>query len=108
MNEPIYKLIVRPQSGVNINDRPGPDSQGALKMRTEKRGNVLYADAILNIDGVPYASLIPQNPLKPEYVRVAERDHSIEYVEVIPLQTSADKIANALNRVADAILSLKK
>ena len=107
MDEPKYKLIVLVKNGVNINDRPGPDSQGALKMRSEKRGNVLYADAILNIDGVPYASLIPQNPLKPEYLRVAERDHSIEYVEVIPLQASAEKIADALNRIADAI-ALKK
>jgi hypothetical protein len=108
MSEPVYKLIVKVKNGVNINDRPGPDSQGALKMRSEKRGNVLYADAILNIDGVPYASLIPENPLKPEYLRVAERDHSIEYVEVIPLQTSADKIADALNRIADALVGLKK
>jgi len=45
--------------------------------------------------------------LRPEWVRVAEADHSIEYVDVIPLNTPADSgstaIADAINRLAAAV-----
>jgi hypothetical protein len=110
MNDPKYQLIVKVPAGVIVRDRPAPDSRGANKMRAEPVGKVLVAYTIINIGGVDYAGLIPQNPLRPEWVRVAEADHSIEYVEVIPL-SGTDKnnaIADALNRVADAILNLKK
>jgi hypothetical protein len=115
MIEPKYQLIVKVPAGVIVRDRPAPDSRGANKMRAEPVGKVLVAYIIINIGGVDYAGLIPQNPLRPEWVRVAEADHSIEYVEVIPLDGASTSlsanisaIANALNRVADAIEELKK
>lgn len=110
--EPRFKLIVKAPAGLIVRDRPAPESRGAAKMRTEPVGKSLMAYTIVNIEGVDYAGLIPQNPMRPEWVRVAEADHSIEYVEVIPLSSSDDggngDIASALNRIADAIESLKK
>jgi len=101
-----YQLIVKVPKGIIVRDRPAPDSQGANKMRAEPVGKSLVAYTIINIGGVNYAGLIPQNPLRPEWVRVAEADHSIEYVEVIPLSGSNDEIAYALNRIADALIEL--
>jgi hypothetical protein len=79
-------------------------------MRAEPVGKSLMAYTIINIGGVDYAGLIPQNPLRPEWVRVAEADHSIEYVEVISLGSSSGTgaIADALNRIAAALEGLKK
>ena len=109
--EPKYQLIVKVPDGVIVRDRPAPQARGANKMRAEPVGKSLMAYTIVNIGGVDYAGLIPQNPLKPEWVRVAEADHSIEYVEVIPLSGESNgnsDIANALNRIANAIEGLKK
>lgn len=107
-----YQLIVKVPRGVVVRDRPAPDSMGAVKMRAEPIGKCLMAYTIINIGGVDYAGLIPQNPLKPEWVRVAEADHSIEYVMVIPLDNAGNaqsaSIADALNRIADALAGLKK
>jgi hypothetical protein len=105
-----YLLIVKVPRGVIVRDRPAPDSMGATRMRTEPVGKSLNAYIIINIQGVDYAGLIPQNPLRPEWVRVAEADHSIEYVEVIPLEASTtfSPIADALNRIAAALEGLKK
>ena len=109
MIEPKYQLIVKVPKGVVVRDRPAPDSQGAAKMRAEPIGKSLMAYTIINIGGVDYAGLIPQNPLRPEWVRVAEADHSIEYVEVIPLASSeSNLIANAIFRLALAVEGLKK
>lgn len=78
-------------------------------MRAEPVGKVLSAFTIINIEGVDYAGLIPQNPLKPEWVRVAEADRSIVYVDVIPVSDAGnDDIAAALNRIAAALEGLKK
>lgn len=109
--EPKFQLIVKVASGVIVRDRPAPQSQGAVKMRAEPVGKSLMAYTIINIGGVDYAGLIPQNPLRPEWVRVAEADHSIEYVEVIPLMdmsSGSGAIAAALNRIADALEGMKK
>ena len=104
--EPKFQLIVKVPAGLIIRDRPAPESKGAAKMRKEPVGKSLMAYTILNIEGVDYAGLVPQNPLRPEWVRVAEADHSIEYVEVISLADgSSDNSAmvEAINRQADAI-----
>jgi hypothetical protein len=112
-----YQLIVKVSRGLVVRDRPAPDSQGARKMRAEPIGKILIAYTIINVDGVEYAGLIPQNPLKPEWVRVAEADHSIEYVEVIPLGESANqqisegavmRLADAVENMAEAIWALSK
>lgn len=110
--EPKYLLIVKVPRGLIIRDTPRPESQGGIRMRTEAVGKQLYAYGVHNIDGVDYARLVPQNPQKPEWVRVAEADHSIEYVDVIPLEESlisgSDAIAKAIDRIADAFEDLAK
>ena len=94
-----YLLIVKVPRGVIVRDRPAPDSMGAARMRTEPVGKSLMAYIIINIQGVDYAGLMPQNPLRPEWVRVAEADHSIEYVEVTELEKSSDNaMVEAVNR----------
>jgi hypothetical protein len=114
--DPKYQLIVKVKDGVIVRDRPAPQAQGANKMRAEPVGKSLMAYTIINIGGVNYAGLIPQNPLRPEWVRVAEADHSIEYVEVIPLagdastslSTAIDRHADAVENLAEAIWALAK
>ena len=105
---PKYTVVVNVKSGVVVRDRPAPESMGAAKMRTEPVGKVLFGWKILNVEGVDYVGLVPQNPLKTEWVRRAERDNSIVYVDVQLLdETSAgdgqSEIADALNRIAFAI-----
>lgn len=102
--EPKYQLIVQVAAGVIVRDRPAPQSRGAAKMRAEPVGKTLMAHTIINIEGVDYAGLIPQNPLKPEWVRVAEADRSIVYVDVIKLDNNGSgELVNAINRHADAV-----
>lgn len=105
--DPKYLLIVKVPRGVIVRDRPAPDSMGAARMRTEPVGKSLNAYIIVNIQGVDYAGLIPQNPLKPEWVRVAEADHSIEYVDVIKLESTSTALSTeAVVRMADAVENL--
>lgn len=107
--KPKYLLIVKVPRGIVVRDRPAPESQGAVKMRAEGVGKALYAYTIVNVDGVNYAGLIPQNPSRPEWVRVAERDGSIEYVEIIPLEDNIEsEIITVLNRIANALEGLRK
>lgn len=109
MIEAKYLLIVKVPKGIVVRDRPAPASMGAAQMRTEPVGKSLMAYIIINIQGVDYAGLVPQNPLRSEWVRVAEADHSIEYVEVMELEKGGNqKVADALNRIADALEGLKK
>ena len=112
-----YQLIVKVPRGLIVRDRPAPDSQGANKMRSEPIGKSLIAYTMINVGGVNYAGLIPQNPLKPEWVRVAEADHSIEYVDVIALGNSTStalsaetvvRLADAVENMAEAIWALSK
>ncbi len=96
--EPRYLLIVKVPRGLKILDTPRPEGQGAFSRRIVPVGTPLDAYGIHNINGVDYARLVPQNPLKQEWVRVAEADHSIEYVDVINLDPSNDGI-DALMKV---------
>jgi len=100
-----HQLIVKVRLGLNILDTPRPRSMGAQVRRAVKVGTVLEAQNIIMVDDVPYALLVPQNPLKPEWVRVREADSSIEYVDVIdlPVEDSNSEIAAALREIADAI-----
>lgn len=102
-----YLLMVKPAAGLNIWDTPRPQSQGAKKRRVVVKGFQLYATQIINFQGVPYANLIPVDPTKPEWVRVAEAGSAInEYCEVIVLEDVNEdnvSIAQALNRIAVAL-----
>lgn len=100
-------LIVKAPRGLVVRDAPLSQAAGGLGMRTVKAGAALMCYDIHNIQGVDYARLVPQNPLKPEWVRVAEADHSIEYVDVIPLGQDAygdgGELAAAITRLAISI-----
>lgn len=108
--EPNYLLIVKSPRGLIIRDTPRPESQGGRSMRAVPVGTQLYAYDIHTIDGVPYARLVPQNPQKPEWVRVAEADHSIEYVDVIVLTVSdsTSELATAITLLATAMREIAR
>jgi len=109
MDEPKYLLIVKVVKGLVIRDTPRPESQGGRPMRSVAVGSQLYALGIHNIGGVNYAQLVPQNPLKPEWVRVAEADHSVEYVDVIELKPASDDgLADAVRELTNAVRDLAK
>jgi hypothetical protein len=103
--EPKYLLIVKSPRGLIVRDTPRPESQGGRNMRAVPVGTQLYAYDIHNIDGVPYARLVPQNPQKPEWVRVAEADHIVEYVDVIDIGISdpMSELANSITLLATAL-----
>ena len=100
---PKFLLIVKVPRGIVIVDTPRAQSQGAQVRRAVAVGMPLEAYGIHNISGVDYARLVPQNPVKAEWVRVAEADHSIEYVDVIDLQPSNE--LSGLIQVLSALAS---
>ena len=106
--KPKFLLVVIVPKGLIIRDLPRPQSEGARERRTVPVGTELDAYSIHNISGVPYARLVPQNPQKPEWVRVREADGSIEYVDVIDLQDEeTGGLAQAIRLLAQALISLK-
>jgi hypothetical protein len=104
--EPKYLLIVKVPQGIIIRDTPRPQSQGGIERRRAGVGTTLQAYRIINVNGVDYAWLVPQNPLKAEWARVAEADGSIEYVEVLDLEPENDGLAGAIRELARAIEKL--
>jgi len=107
-----YLLIVKPAAGLNIQDRPAPQSQGAIKRRAVGKGTVLNAANIINFQGVKYAQLVPIDPARPEWVRVAEPGSAVnEYVEVIELAPEPgtpdlSDLATELRALTQAVTSL--
>ena len=91
---------------MRVLDRPGSTTDGAIVRRAVPSGSTLDAYSIHYINGVPYARLVPQFPTKPEYIRIAERDESIVYCDVINLeaetQAPRDLLA-VLERIAKAL-----
>lgn len=108
--EPKYLLIVKSPRGLIVRDTPRAESQGGRQMRSVSVGTQLYAYGIHNIGGVPYARLVPQNPQKPEWVRVAEADGSVEYVDAIDLEqdNATSKLASAITLLATAMRELAR
>jgi len=109
--EPKYLLIVKVSKGLIIRDTPRPQSEGAIPLRAVAVGKALYAYQIINVAGVDYARLVPQNPIKPEWVRVAEPDGSVEYVDVIELKTqdsASSALADAITLLATAVHELAR
>ncbi len=107
-----YILNVIAPDGIVVRDMPGAQSEGALRLRAERRGAKLKCVRINIIQGVPYGQVI--NPTKPDeigWVRIAEADNNYRYVDVIDLgvangATETGDIATALNRIAAAIEKL--
>ena len=107
--QPTKLLIVKAVKGLIIRDTPRPESQGGRAMRSVPVGSALYAYDIHSVNGVDYARLVPQNPLKPEWVRVAEADHSQEYVDVIDLGASSESaLADAITLLTIAVRELAR
>jgi hypothetical protein len=104
---PRFLLIVKQPRGLIVRDTPRAESDGSIRLRTEAVGKQLQAYSIHNINGVPYARLVPQNPTKPEWVRVREADGSIEYVDVISLEEVPSALAEAIHHLARAIETFK-
>lgn len=97
--EPKLLLIVQVPRGIVIRDTPRPESKGSRAIRNVAVGTALYAYQIINVEGVEYARLVPQNPQKPEWVRVAEADRSIVYVDVIKLDSAGDQMSELIDAV---------
>ncbi len=107
--EPKYIGIVRVSAGLVIRDTPRPKGQGGREIRSVPVGTQLDITYILDVGGVNYARLVPQNPLKPEWVRVAEADNSTVYVDVIELDVPSGEngdLIDAINHLARAIETL--
>lgn len=106
--QPNLLLIVKVPRGLSILDTPRSQSMGARVMRVVPVGAQLYSYDVHNIGGVDYARLVPQNPVRPEWVRVAEADHSVEYVDVIKLsaQDPTSALADAITLLATAVRQL--
>lgn len=102
---PKYILTVRVKDGLVVRDTPRSQSDGGLKLRTEPVGKILRAYNIIWVGPVQYAQLVPQNPLKSEWVRVAESDNSIVYVEVEPINPSVQDgdLVVAVNRLTKQV-----
>jgi len=73
-------------------------------------GAQIYAYGIHNINGVEYARLVPRDPTRQEWIRVAEADHSIEYVDVINLDSndSTGELVDAITLLATAVRDLAR
>lgn len=84
------KYVLIPLTSVPVLDTPRSKTDGAIKRRDAYIGFPLQAYDVFRFDGVPYAWLVPQNPTKPEWVRVAEADGSLEYVKVVEVSPSKD------------------
>ena len=101
---PKYILTIIATKGSISRVAPTPTAD---KVRDLRIGSPLACyEVTVMMDGVPYARLSPTGA-KAEWVRVAERDQSIIYAVTRENITDQDKIANALNRIADAIIALK-
>lgn len=114
--KPRYLMIVKPAAGLVILDTPRPRGEGAQVRRTLMKGAQVYAYEIFNFQGVPYAMLVPADPLKPEWARVSEKGSLVpEYLDKIEIDMTPENdsgivralnnIAQQLGRIADAIHS---
>ena len=103
-----YLLIVTVPDGLIVRDIPAPQSMGSRELRRLKRGTHVYAYKILPFRGVPYAWIEPLVPGRVEWVRVAEADGNLEYVEVTDLGGEADSVPAAIVRAAEIIAAAMK
>lgn len=112
--KPRYKLTVMVKSGMTSRDKPGSQNDGANAMNTYAVGSPnLYAFQVIQVNGVPYAQIVPRNPTKPEWMRVAEADNSLIYLKVedlypnepVPQSGGSDALLiSALTRIADQLV----
>jgi hypothetical protein len=109
--EPKLLLIVTATAGLIVRDTPRPESKGGKALRKVPVGSQLYAYDTHFFDNVEYARLVPINPQRPEWVRVAEADGATEYVQKIELEPTKDStssLADAVTLLATAIRELAR
>jgi len=108
MIEPKCVVLVIAPAGLWILDTPRPESKGANRRRVVPVGTPLPSYGVFEFDGVPYAWLVPQNANKHEWCRMGEVDRKELYAKAIPNGSSTDdKVADAINNLAEAIRSMK-
>jgi len=106
MEQVKHVVIVKVSKGMKVLDRPASRTDGAITRRVVANGTSLDAYSIHYVHGVPYARLVPQFPNKPEYIRIAERDESIVYCDVIDLDGDSEQyiaLLAVLERIAKAL-----
>jgi len=106
--QPKLLLIVKVSKGMVVRDTPRPESQGGKALRSVPVGAQLYAYGIHYVQNVPYARLVPLNPQRPEWIRVAEADGSSEYVDVIELgeKDNTEALSESVTMLANSITLL--
>lgn len=107
--QPRLLLIVTVPDGLFVRDTPRPQSRGSKVLRKVSVGGQLYAYEIhYFVESVAYARIVPINPQRPEWVRVAEADGEKTYVDVIELDVkdSSKVLADAITLLANAITLL--
>ncbi len=117
-SEPKFRLIVTESLGWKILDRPTPTSNSP---RADIVGSLKYAYEIISFDGVAYACLVPKDPNKVEWGRVAESGGVLfdddgnyvkqvkggrAYVKVIPLVNTESLLIVLLRELINSVNSL--
>lgn len=116
--EPKYRLIVTELLGWKNLDRP---TATANSPRSDIVGKMRYAYEIISFDGVAYACLVPTDPTKVEWGRVAEQGGVLfddngnylkqvkgvhAYVKVIPLVNNDSLLIAVIRELVSAIATL--
>jgi hypothetical protein len=116
--EPKFRLIVVEPLGWKILDRPTPTANSP---RSDIVGKMRYAYDIISFDGVAYANLVPTDPGKVEWGRVAEPGGVVfddegnyvkqvrgvrAYVKVIPLVNNESILISVMRELIIAIVNL--
>lgn len=109
--EPKYLLVVTAPAGLIIRDTPRPESKGGKALRKAAVGTQLYAYDTHFFESVEYARLVPINPQRPEWIRIAEADGGTTYAEKIELESQQDPtsaLADAITLLATAVRELAR
>lgn len=97
MSNPIATLIVKVPRGLQVRNAPTAVSK---VLRSVRVGEALDCYNIMEVNTVPYGKVSPD---KSEWVRIAEADGNVEYVDVIRFDTGTDGLIAVLERIARAL-----
>lgn len=94
---PIATLIVKVPRGLQVRCAPTAVSK---VLRSVQVGTALDCYHIAYVDTVPYGKVSPD---KSEWVRIAEADGNVEYVDVIRFAEQPGSLISVLTRIAEAL-----
>jgi hypothetical protein len=97
MTQPIATLIVKVPRGLQVRNAPTAVSK---VLRSVRVGESLDCYHIAYVDTVPYGKVSPD---KSEWVRIAEADGNVEYVDVVRFDDETDSLIAVLERIAKAL-----